>query len=348
MTTHWIAALLATTAQPTLPAEASGPVRLIFDTDLGNDVDDTMALAMIHALKSRGECELLAVTITKDNRHAAPFVDLFNTFYGRGNVPIGVVRGGKTPEDFKYIRQVAAMVDGGKARYPHDLKSGLDAPEATTLLRRILAGEPDGSVVVVMVGFSTNMARLLDSKPDAISPLDGKSLVRRKVRLLSAMAGGYSAKLSAEKCKEYNVVMDAPSAQKVFHEWPTPIVASGFEIGEAILYPGRSIRDDYRYGKHHPLVDAYDLYRGRRNDQPTWDLTSVLYAVRPDRGYFNLSPPGRIEVQADGFAGFAADRKGATPSGNARFLIAGPLQIAQVREALVMLCSQPPDAAAGR
>jgi purine nucleosidase len=67
------------------------PVPLIFDTDMGNDVDDAMALAVIHALQSRGECRLLAVTLTKANRYAAPFVDLVNTFYGRGDIPIGVL-----------------------------------------------------------------------------------------------------------------------------------------------------------------------------------------------------------------------------------------------------------------
>ena len=52
------------------PASSQTPQRptpLIFDTDIGNDVDDVLALGMIHALQSRGECELLAVTITKDH-----------------------------------------------------------------------------------------------------------------------------------------------------------------------------------------------------------------------------------------------------------------------------------------
>ena len=55
-----------------------------------------VALAMIHALESRGEAKLLAVTVTKDNRWAAPFIDAMNTFYGRGDIPIGVVHNGKT------------------------------------------------------------------------------------------------------------------------------------------------------------------------------------------------------------------------------------------------------------
>ena len=71
-------------------APIARPVKLIFDTDMGNDIDDALALGVIHALQSRGECELLAVTLSKDNDFAGPFVDLVNTFYGRGNIPIGV------------------------------------------------------------------------------------------------------------------------------------------------------------------------------------------------------------------------------------------------------------------
>ncbi len=80
--------------------QANEPLRipLIFDTDIGNDCDDVLALGMIHALQDRQECELLAVTITKDHELAAPFVDAVNTFYGRGDIPIGVCRSGVTSE----------------------------------------------------------------------------------------------------------------------------------------------------------------------------------------------------------------------------------------------------------
>ena len=314
------------------------PVKLVFDTDMGNDVDDAMALAVIHALQSRGECELLAVTVTKDNPYAAPVVDLLNTFYGRGDIPIGMVRGGVMPQDGRYIRQVATATDGGRLRYPHDLKSGQDAPEATGLLRKVLAAQPDGSVVVVQVGFSTNLARLLDSKPDGLSPLDGRSLVARKVRLLSVMAGAFTPELRKKHFKEFNIVRDVEAARKVFGQWPTPVVASGWEIGHAIRHPARSMQEDYGYVEHHPLREAYHYYRGLANDQPTYDLTSVLHAVRPDRGYFTLSEPGRIVVEEDGFSRFEPDG-----SGRDRFMSVTPEQVARVGEALVLLCSQPPE-----
>ena len=58
----FVAAALMTA--PVLARADSDRPAVIFDTDMGNDVDDALALAMIHALQSRGECELLAVTIT--------------------------------------------------------------------------------------------------------------------------------------------------------------------------------------------------------------------------------------------------------------------------------------------
>jgi len=88
-----------------LPALAE-PVRIIFDTDMGNDVDDAIALALLHAMETRGEARILAVTITKDNRYAAPFVALFNKAYGRPGIPIGVVKDGVTKDDGKYLRPV--------------------------------------------------------------------------------------------------------------------------------------------------------------------------------------------------------------------------------------------------
>lgn len=325
------------TEEATQAASSKTPVPIIFDTDMGNDVDDALALALIHSLQNRGECELLAVTITKDNEKVAPFIDLINTFYGRGEIPIGAVRDGKTQEPGKFVGQVADCKDGDSLRYPRDLNSNHDAPEATALLRKTLATAEDGSVVIVQVGFSTNLARLLESKPDEYSPLDGKELVAKKVRLLSAMAGSFSEDLAKRRYPEYNVAIDIPAAKRVFHDWPTPIWMGGFEIGRAIKYPATSILQDYDYVSHHPVAEAYELYIEMPYDRETWDLTSVLVAVRPDRGYFGLSPRGRVTVEDDGYTSFQPSE-----TGNCRYLTVTPEQIARVREEFVHLCSEPP------
>src|SRR6185437_5655641 len=140
------------------------PTPVIFDTDMGNDVDDALALAMLHALESRGECRLIAVTVTKDNPWAPVYIDLVNTFYGRARIPVGMVKGGVTPENSRMIQVPSERhrADGSLV-YPRRLATGSEAPEAVALLRRVLSAARDGSVVMVQVGFSTNLARLLDS-----------------------------------------------------------------------------------------------------------------------------------------------------------------------------------------
>lgn len=309
------------------------PVSLILDTDIGNDIDDALALAMIHDLEDRGEAKLLAVTVCKDNPWAAVYVDLVNHFYGRPDIPIGVVHNGKTPEDGNYTRAVAERKVNGKYVYPRRLKSGADAPEAVGLLRKALAAQPDGSVVIVSIGFLTNLARLLESGPDAASPLSGRDLVARKVSLYCAMAGAFTAKPP----REYNIFIDVDAAREVFFRWPTPIVASGWEVGDAIRYPAASIEQDFSYVKDHPVAEAYRAYMEMPYDRPCWDLTAVMYAVRPDTGYFGLSKPGAISLDEGNVTRFAE-----SDAGKHRFLTVTPEQAARLREAFTWLCSSPP------
>jgi inosine-uridine nucleoside N-ribohydrolase len=302
---------------------AADPVPLIFDTDIGNDVDDALALAIIHSLESRGEAKLLAVTITKDNRFAAPYIDIVNTFYKRPNVPIGMVRNGKTPNDAPMIQApVERKTPAGAFVYPRRLADSAAAPDAVEVLRKALAGAPDHSVVIAQVGFSTNLARLLAADRD---------LVARKVRLLSTMFGHFPIGQP-----EYNVKTDIPAAQKLVADWPTPIVFSGFEIGQALLFPATSIEHDFAWAPEHPVVDAYRAYMKMPYDRPTWDLTSVLYGVRPDAKYFNLSAPGRVTVDEKGQTHFAE-----AAGGPHRYLILDPAQKPRTLEALILLATQP-------
>ena len=114
---------------------------------------------------------------------------------------------------------------------------------------------------------------------------------------------------------------------------------SGFEIGIAAEYPHESIEQDYEYVPQHPLKDAYYLYNPPPHDRPTWDPTAVLCAVFPDRGYFELSPAGRVVIEENGASVFTAAKDG---KGRDRYLALNDLLIARVREAIVQLASEPP------
>ena len=248
----WLVLMLTISPQ----VSAADAVPVVFDTDICGDCDDVLALAMLHALESRGVCKIVAVTVSVRHDLAAPFVDAVNTFYGRGQIPIGAVGPGGVVEQSAFL-SLAAERDGPALRYPRTLGLlGSAAPDATAVLRKALAGQPDGSVVMVQVGFSTNLARLLESPPDAESSLTGLELVRKKVKLLSLMAGAFTPNKAEPHYLEYNVKRDVASAKAVAALWPTDVVWSGFEIGEALPYPHQSIERDFAYIPHHPAAEA--------------------------------------------------------------------------------------------
>ena len=310
----------------------NSPVKVIFDTDIGDDIDDALALAMIHALVDRSEIELLAITISKDNKWSAVYTDIINRFYGRPDISIGVVKNGKRPKD-GYSAIVGSRKANGEFVYPRGLQSGTDAPEAVDLIRKALAREPDGSVVMLSVGPMTNMARLLQSKPDKHSALNGIELVERKIKCYVAMAGEFRQ----SKPPEFNIIVDITAAQVVFDQWPTPIAVSGFDVGKMVLYPAESIEKDFGYVDNHPVAEAYREYAKMPYDRPTWDLSVVLYAARPDRDYFDMSEAGNIVVDDKGVTHFTK-----TDDGKHRYFVLPAERCSRVLEAYLWLVSAPP------
>ena len=193
----------------------------------------------------------------------------------------------------------------GKPLYKRSIKDYSKLLSAVKLYRKLLAKAEDASVTIVSVGFSTNLALLLDTKADEYSPLTGKELVAQKVKRLVTMAGH----IENPKYAEYNVVNDVAACQCVFNEWPTPIYMSPFELGLQVRYPAQSIENDFTWTKHHPIVDSYKVYLKKIEDRPTWDLTAVLYAVDPQQ-FFNISPAGKIVVTDEGYTHYKQDAAG--------------------------------------
>jgi hypothetical protein len=263
-------------------------------------------------------------------------VDAVNTFYGRGDIPIGVTRDAQR-RDSKYL-ELVDMRDNGNLRFPHDVTSNDQLPDAAALLRQTLAAADDHSIVIVQVGLAANLADLTRSTADAISPLTGIDLIRQKVRSVEVMAGAFESIDGNDHFLEANVRNGVGSMQQLARQWPdeVPIIWSGFEIGIAVRYPRESVARDFGYLDHHIVREAYLLHSGPNHDRPSWDLTSVLHAVRPRDDYFGLSDRGRVKVEDDGYVHFTPDT-----GGRDRYLTMTREQAVRVREALRQLVTQP-------
>lgn len=296
---------------------------------MGNDVDDVLALAMIHALQNEGRCELLAVTLSSPYPLAGAFVDAVNTRYGRPDVPIGV--NPRSPVGLSPARDYLPLVQE-RTTYPHDFDANR-APAALEVLRRTLAAAPDHGVVLLQVGAFNNLRDLLQSRPDAISPLGGEELVRRKVRVLSLMAADFRAQ--QPKKAEFNVRLDLAAAREVTASWPTPMVWSGWEVGAAVTFPASAIERGLAPGDI--LREAYQRYRALPHERPCWDLTSVWCMVFPDSDLLTWSAPGRVEMNAEGFT-----RHVVAEGGRDRVLAITAEQAEQLRQRMAELAVRPP------
>jgi len=289
-----VAGMLAVGLVATLPAgcrsgerlDSRKAVPIIFDTDIGTDVDDAGALAILHVMADRNEAEVLATMSANRNRWCAPALDAINTYYGREDMPIGCSRSGPDPENWYH---------DNVGEFPHDVTRSDEAPPAIALYREILAAQPNSSVTIVVVGWLTNMAELLDSKPDQYSALPGRELVKAKVKELVSMGGRWPNSPKAEG--EYNFTMDGAAAHKVISDWPGRIVFTG--LGKDVMTGGRLVAQG---SKDNPVPAFYrNFFEGYNvSERSSWDLIAVLYAVRGLSDYFTTVSGGRCVSQEDG------------------------------------------------
>lgn len=301
------------------------PVKVILDTDMLTDFDDVGALACLHALADAGECEILAtVSCTRGNASVGA-IEVINAYYGRPDIPVGCVKeigvcgGGVTPSrdrDHDKYRKLIADYAGWVRHANAD-----EAPDANDVYRRVLAAQPDHSVVICSIGFLTNLRRLLETKGDACSPLDGRALVAKKVKKWVAMAFCYP------KGVEYNSRWDVESSRIVLEKWPTPMVVSDYQYGFD-TYAGRVVAE--QPGSQNPVKDVFKGNIPPREDvladpakwrdrafglggRSAWDETAVLAAVRGETAYFNVQHGVYRMTGNDGADMWVPDFEGRNP-----------------------------------
>ena len=89
--------------------------------------------------------------------------------------------------------------------------------------------------------------------------------------------------------REFNVMKDSAASKLVFDQWPTPIIFSGFEIGEKI-HTGLPIANSGI--THSPVKDVFarsiPMDPNDAKGRMSWDETAVLVAVRGYQKYFDV------------------------------------------------------------
>ena len=169
------------------------PLKVILDTDIGDDIDDAWALAFVIAHKN---FQPLGITVTHGNTPArAKMACKMLHLTGRGNVPVFV---GRQTAQKEYSHQFTWAEDFA-AKRP-------DATKAVDFIVETVRRNP-GEVTVIAVGPLQNLADALRKEPQL-----GK-LVKRVVLMGGCVYG------TAEKqapIAEYNVYSSLADSQLVY------------------------------------------------------------------------------------------------------------------------------------
>jgi purine nucleosidase len=177
------------------PGQGKPPVGIIFDSDMGNSIDDALALALLYGFDGKNEARVVSVSVSKPNLKAAAFCEAVGRFYagavsgafgGFGRtLPIGLAAPGKMDEDTPMLTVPLAKRNAeGTPIYDHGIHKLNDTAEVAALIRNAFTAQFDQNAIVVLAGPATNLVKVLDL-PGA------KDLIAHKVRFLSLVGGGY-------------------------------------------------------------------------------------------------------------------------------------------------------------
>jgi len=265
-----------------MSTDKTKPVPLIFDTDMDLDCDDAGALAVLHALMDLGEAEILGIVVDVPVEVSARCVMTINDYYNRIDIPVGLLEDDtfETGPKYELYRKTRKWMVNHRKNYTkavveqfsNDSIKNQKIWEAVSLYRHILSEAEDNSIVIIAVGLLSALRNLLESKSDGISQLNGKELVKKKVKKLITMGIGKYPESNAE----FNWRMDWESAQLVIQNWPTPLVVQSY--GTEFLTGNKlSIKTP----ESNPVRMCYETYLGQpRKGNASWDPIAALYGVR--------------------------------------------------------------------
>jgi purine nucleosidase len=266
---------------------AAAPIPVLFDTDIGTDIDDAYALAQV--LRSP-ELELLGVTtVSSDAVARARLAAKLLAVAGRPDIPVYA----GTSTATQYMKQV-------------EWAAGFTSPAlhetgGVAFLREQINARP-GEITLIAVGELTNVAALLETDP----------AIAKKIKAIALMGGsirrGYAPGAKPEP--EWNIKSNARAAQVVFASGVPLLVAPLDSTADLKLTPEWKVR---LFARGTPLNDALaaldfvwrhtNFWKG--TDPTLFDNLPVALIATP--GVVPLTPM-HLAVDADGLTREVANR----------------------------------------
>lgn len=273
-------------------------MKIILDTDIGNDSDDAGALAVLHNLKKDYSFDVIAMGSSSSRKDGANAIDIINAYYNV-SCPIGYYDEPGYFDNLTY-KPYSKVIE---EEYPNLLKTNIG--EYVKTFRKALIEEKD-EVIIIILGPMNAFAKFLKSGADELSPCTGLQLVNEKVKHIYIMGGKFSLEpIPFEDMlvvSEWNIKVDINSAQYVVNNLTTNITFIPFELG--LMLTGINLYKD----KNNPVRRCYEYHaHGQRN---SWDPITTYYAISKDNLTFKESLKGTVSIDDEGVTHFKYDENG--------------------------------------
>ncbi len=221
-------------------------IKLLFDTDIGSDVDDAVCLAY---LLSHPECDLLGITtVTGEADRRAALASALCRAAGKA-VPI--YPGAEQPLAGAQMQPVASQARA-LSRWLHD--TAFPTGQAVDFLHHAISENP-GEVVLLTTGPLTNAAILFSLYPGAAAQL--KALV--------LMGGLFLPESPGRRDDDWNIALDLQAAAIVYQA-PAPVHRSvGLDVTRRLELPAEEVRRRFTAPFLQPVLDFAGIYFGEGN-----------------------------------------------------------------------------------
>lgn len=252
------------------------PVPVLFDTDIGSDIDDAVALAY---LLREPRCELVGITtVSGEPEERARLADAICRAAGREGVPI---HSGSGQPILGPCRQKEAPQKAVLPRWTH--RAEFPPATAVPFLRDMIRSRP-GKVTLLAVGPLTNIGLLFAMDPEI--PV----LLRRLV----IMGGVYTSRIAGSSRVEWNILNDPYGAARVF-ESPVPeLTAYGLDVTLPCTLPAVDCRARFRTGPLDVVRDMAEVWFGGRPHITFHDPLAAVGIFYPEVCRYAR---GRVDVE---------------------------------------------------
>lgn len=271
---------------------SNNKIKVIVDTDVGNDCDDIGALTILGNAYKKNLVDVVGVTVcTRATEPEKQYDALYTTDiilekYGI-NCPIGLTTVDNfIPENLAYATEVSHRWQARTKDHETQIMP------AHKLLRKVIS--ENKGVKLITIGMLNNIKAFMDTNEDGVT---GKQLLEENVSEMVMMGGNFVD----QTYKEYNIVKKLEASQVVINNTSVRKTFLDWETGQLV-------KTGLTFYAHpdSPQCVSYSVFN-HGNLRESWDPMTVYIAIF---GAWSYSKWGKVTVDAEGCTKFTEDPNG--------------------------------------